>query len=447
MRKVDTNLRGLTLWTRIVGAALPTLLVLVAAWIGLRNRYDETSALLGAVLWAFATPAFAYAHVHYGHALSAMFLFVGTVWLLRAADQGDGGQAMGGGVMAGLAVTVDYSMAFAGLPIGVAIIVIAAKRDVLRVIVPSLLGALIPIAVLAFYHWRIFGSPLATGYHHAATAEFAAIHGQGLLGLHLPTVEGLWKHVAAPGTGLLYWSPLVLAGLAGLVWSAIDESEDDMRWLARTSLAIVALMFVLGAGLSFDGGWRVGPRYVVPVLPFLIPGFVRIAQEIRSFAAGSFVVAGLAGWSVVANVLAGTLWPHVDMTHVRDPLGELLWPLLNAGYDPYSLAWFVGVDGGAIIGLALGVGTVAFLWFVHSMHVSPAWLAMLAGLALGGWLTTTTHVWIAPHVDGPANLEYVERVWEPKQVGEAPQSAKILPRNPSTMTDEARRSPSDAGRL
>mgnify|MGYP007042611159 CR=1 FL=1 len=112
-----------------------------------------------------------------------------------------------------------------------------------------------------------------------------------------------------------------------------------------TLLAVVLVGILVVVSLNFEGGWRVGPRYLVFVLPCMVPGlFYGLEHERR----GVFLCAwGLCvGLGAVPNVLAGTLWPHLDLTHVGNPVGEVLLPLLQDGAEPYGPLGLAGVRRG-----------------------------------------------------------------------------------------------------
>ena len=118
------------------------------------------------VVYALGTPAASYAHLAYGHQLAACLLFVGVALCADAFDHADRRLAVLGGLSAGAAVAVEYGAVFAGLPLAVMFVWGLRKKTGWRPAASSLVGALVPVALLAAYHQSAFGSPFETGYHH-----------------------------------------------------------------------------------------------------------------------------------------------------------------------------------------------------------------------------------------------------------------------------------------
>ena len=67
-------------------------------------------------------------------------------------------------------------------------------------------AAAVPVALLALYQWRVFGSPLATGYGAEAAYGWSAPLGRGIPGLLL-----------SPGRGLFVHAPILLLSVVALV--------------------------------------------------------------------------------------------------------------------------------------------------------------------------------------------------------------------------------------
>ncbi|MGB1700630.1 MAG: hypothetical protein ACPHRO_11790, partial [Nannocystaceae bacterium] len=310
---MEATLRTATWWTRLFGGVLPFMLlaasVLRTDGRGVRRFWAAAGAL---VLLCLATPLCSYGRLAYGNMWSALLVYAG---LTNLVGQGDGERVAApawGGFLAGSAILFEYAAAFAGLPIAVMLLGRMGKEGGLREVVWAVVGAAIPIGLLMAYHDHAFGSPWSTGYHNAANAAFSAKHQQGLLGLVGPTWSSFSTQLLNPGAGLLWWAPGVVVGMAGLVWMGLGAPDEVSRRRGTASLAVIILAIMVVVSLNFEGGWRVGPRYLVFVLPCILPGICFGLEHDRG---GIFLVAwGLAlGLGVVPNVLAGTLWPHIDL--------------------------------------------------------------------------------------------------------------------------------------
>lgn len=410
------TLRTYTWWARLLGGVLPT--VLLCAW--LLRRYAPTFGLpvaaAAVTLYALGTPAASYAHLLYGHPLAALLVAVGTGLLLDAdAARAAPVRAALGGALAGSAVAVEYGAVFAGLPLAVLLLARAGRPGGVTVLGAGLGGALVPIGLLAAYHRAVFGSPWSTGYHHVTNAEFAAKHGEGLLGLGLPRWEAFHTHMLSADGGLVWWAPTLVLALYGLLQLAL--ASGPLRDEARVHLGLVLLYVVVVSSLSFEGGWRVGPRYLAVILPSLVIGWAHALEQLRTQALGMVVVVVLSTYAVAINALAANLWPHLDLANVHQPVAEVLLPLWDGDREPYGLLG--AVPERSVLALVV-VGSVLGLW-VLLLVMAEARIRMALAIVSGGvaglLLVQATRM-IEPHPRGARNLEYIERIWEPTERGE-----------------------------
>lgn len=420
------DLRTYTWWARLLGGVLPTVLL---AWLLIRRLTARFGPAVGAgavVLYVLGTPAASYAHLLYGHQLAALSLFAGIVLLVDAgAPDVDPRRAMIGaglgGALAGLSVVVEYGAVFAGVPIAVLLLSRARRPGGLGVLVAGLLGALLPIVLLAAYHDAVYGSPWSTGYHHVTNAEFAAKHGQGLLGLGLPRLDAAHAHLTSADGGLLWWAPTIVIALYGLAQLSLSPSE--MRAEARLHLGLVGLYLLLVCSLSFEGGWRVGPRYLVVALPSLAMGWAHALSQLRVKVVLMAVTTALATYAVTVNGLAANLWPHFDLTNIHQPVAEVLLPLWEHDRAPYDLVR--DATGGSGLRFAV-IGSVVGLWVMLFASAEGGYRmagGIVGGAVMGLLLVQATHG-VEPHPMGKRNLAYIERIWEPTEEG--PGSSALL---------------------
>ncbi|MBK7824267.1 hypothetical protein [Nannocystis sp.] len=411
------TLRRYTWWGRLLAGVLPTLLLCAALARRLRAAFGAHAAWLGLGLYALATPAFAYAHLLYGHQLTACLLTIGALWVVEGV-RGDRWRTAGaGGLLCGAALAVEYSAAFAGLAIA-GFVLAWLRRGRGRAGLAASLGAALPIGLLAWYHAAVYGGPLRTGYHNAVNPEFAAKHGEGFLGLVAPSWTGVHAQLLSSEAGLLWWAPLSLAALAGLWDMSRGPDDTALRSHARVQLAMFLLLLLTCVSLNFEGGWRVGPRYLVAVMPALALGLAGAARWLtRARPLAWLLTAALLTWSAIINGLAASLWPHFDLTNIHQPVSEVLLPLWRAGRTPYTLA------GGVTLPIALGL--LGLLWLLAPRgRVRVA--ATIVGVAAGIGMVAATRL-IAPHPRSAANLAYIERVWEPPIAGGTAPSVQLGP--------------------
>jgi hypothetical protein len=118
-------MRRATWFARLLTGVLPTLLL--CGWLG-RRLVHGTGGLLALGIYSLATPAAAYAHLLYGHQLTACLLWIGAVMVVDAVREDRRVAAAIGGCLAAASVTVEYSAAFAGVPLAVFVLLRAGRR-------------------------------------------------------------------------------------------------------------------------------------------------------------------------------------------------------------------------------------------------------------------------------------------------------------------------------
>jgi hypothetical protein len=167
------------------------------------------------------------------------------------------------GVWAGYAATCNYVLAVVVLFLG--LYLVSFSRDIRRWAAFGA-GVFVPFLALCAYHASCFGTPFATNYHFQ-NPHFQA-DGPSFLGVFQPPrSDVLLMLLVSPYRGLFFSSPVLVMGVAG--WVTLRQSG---RHAAEATLFLAIVSFFLLFNCSFNGwpgGWTVGPRYLVPAIPFL----------------------------------------------------------------------------------------------------------------------------------------------------------------------------------
>ena len=297
-------------------------------WISTALTCGLSGALIGAILFLYArrsmhataraavavslaivfgTIVFPYSTMPFAHVPAALFLLLAFTLL----DE----RPLAAGVAAGLATCCFYVCAVSAL----ILLVAAARRSRLR-----FLGGAAPFALaLAAYQWRCFGSPFRTAVEASMTNTQKGL----LLGvLRLPRLGALYGITLSPYRGLFFAAPVLLFALAGLVAMARDRSQ---RRVLITIAAIAGSYFAVIASFNgWDGGWAFGPRYVLPVVPFLgIPMLFALRSCPRP-AIALWVAAALLSFAVHFIATSTDAMPSPS---VHDPIGHYLLPAFFHG--------------------------------------------------------------------------------------------------------------------
>jgi hypothetical protein len=257
----------------LFGALVPAIVLLfLVRWIG--DRFQPGYGTIAAITLGLGTIVMTFASEFFPHVISATLGFAAFAVLFRER-QGPPKLALVGaaGLLAGLAVTFEYPLAL----VGAILFFYALARAVPRLpraatyAAGAVAGA---IPALAFNAWA-FGNPLKFAYGDAVKVQGLSGHAElglndgGVFGVRVPDPwEGLG--LLLQGRGLLVLTPVIAMGVAGVLLLRKGEFKTE----AKVILAVIGAYWLYDAGywLPFGGGTP-GPRFLIPMLPFLALGF------------------------------------------------------------------------------------------------------------------------------------------------------------------------------
>lgn len=234
-------------------------LLLVGVGISLRISLIAT-AMLG-----LATPIFTYSAYLFSEPLTAAIL-AGVAWLLFARSVRDGASisirtSAIAGLILGLATIVRPTNVLAILVFGLALLACDGKTGLRGALVLGAASA-VGVGILLVHNTVLFGGPLSFGY--PATAEGA----KRLNGFETPLFTGIYGFLLSPGKSVLIFAPPIVLALFGL--RALWQRNRGMAALAV--LMPVAELFFYAKYSQWEGGYCVGPRYLVPGVVLLCLG-------------------------------------------------------------------------------------------------------------------------------------------------------------------------------
>lgn len=247
----------------------------------------------------------------------------------------------------------------------------SSKSERIRRLAVLLAGFLLWIAAMGWYNWLREGSITKTGAAMYETTIAAPLNAIGFL--------------ASPGKGLVWYSPLVVLGIAGLItlW------RRDRALAAAIAAAVLLLTAAVSVTIFWtDETW--GPRYLVPVAWLLllpIPwwattrGRRRVLGAVTTVAVAVQLVAVTAPFGeIVPSAQALTGAPlYQERTHVKP---------VTAPFGDDSLRWIpqlspLLIQGALVaseVGDAVGVGPITYTYAPyegppHSLRMSSAYRA------------------------------------------------------------------------
>lgn len=298
------------LWAAATGGiSLPSaLLVLLVYWMARELSHHRGRALLTAGAFGFATIAFPFATMFYGHQPAAIFGFAAFAaafywqqkgqtppWLLALS-----------GLLAGGAVLIEYPAAIIAGLVGVYILSFPAGRKHWWAYGLGGAAGLLPLGI---YNTLAFGAPWRLGYEFVHDPAFSAM-GTGIMGVSMPRLDALLS-ITIGRTGLFSRSPFLVLAVAGFV---IWWRRAQFRREALLCAAVGIAFLIYNAGYYLPlGGYGVGPRFLVPSLPFIALGLALLPKR------GWWVAGPLAALSAAMMLLTMAALPA---THPGDPKME-----------------------------------------------------------------------------------------------------------------------------
>jgi hypothetical protein len=217
---------------------------------------------LGAAAALLATYAVFLGTITFPYA-TALFAHAGTIGLLSIAlwaalETPSSARDYIAGLCAGLAVASEYPAIIPAAALGAYLL----YQDRSRAWRYSM--GLMPAALLILgKNYLITGSPFRVSY--GSNPAFPRINAANAFGFTLPEMARMRDLLWGEYRGLLFWSPVLLMALPGLViWYRREPA------VAAMIAAVFGLTLLQVASFySWFGGNAVGPRYLAPAIPFL----------------------------------------------------------------------------------------------------------------------------------------------------------------------------------
>ncbi len=329
----------------LAAVAIPSALASAIFFLWLTARGAAPIAAAGlALAYSLATLVFPYSTTLFGHAPAAALL-LGSFIAFSQLDLDDATSrpALVGGFAAAAAVVVEYTAILGCVPL---IVYALTRRRSVADIGWLAAGVAIPALALGIYNASLWGDPFTFSYAHSLHPDTKLGAGLGIVGPRLDVAVDL---LISERRGLLVFGPWLILAVPG--WVRLISSKRYRG--AGVLVAAVPILF-LGAisSLAFwDGGFALGPRYLIPAIPFLAIGVgglllsgereqeSRVPRSVKSVVAASGVA--LAIFSFGMMLLATSVKVDVP-AHVQRPFREFIIPHFQT--DRLSISVH-GIDG------------------------------------------------------------------------------------------------------
>jgi hypothetical protein len=300
--------------------------------------------------YAFGTIAWVHATMFSGHQMAANFALMSfaAIWFRSRRKPGTGWAGLSGwigaGLLAGFAALADYTAIYLAAVLAVYAWTRTGRTGVRAAF---LAGGSVPALMLALYNTACFGHPWSFSYAHLGYGEFAAGAQQGFLGVSLPDIGALGALLASCSRGLFFIMPVLLLSLAGFArvmrpprrkkGHPAAPASSLVRADLMTIAAIVAGYLLINSGFyGWHGGWTFGPRYLVPMLPFLVMPMAFAIDRVW-YPILFLCSAGQVGFAALAM-------PHTP-EEISNPIVECIVPLARDGYIALNPGMWFGLHG------------------------------------------------------------------------------------------------------
>jgi len=263
-------------------------------------------------VFSFGTYVWPYVKTFYSEPATTLLLLLAFLALRRYEMTGRTSHVFWAGVWFGVSLSFRITSFLAVPALGVYFLMAVRdwrrhgldRNQATRVALLGCLGCAPGVLLVMLYSWLRFGTLFASGYTN--------------LGWDTPILNGLYGLLFSPGKGLFIYSPVLLLSLGGLIvlW-------HSRRGLALAIVVLSASYIIFHAPYSFwTGGWNWGPRFLVPVVPFLLLSVGVLLEQAKTRTA-ILLFALLLALSVAIQL------PAVLVNHSRDMIA------LSEQYDRF----------------------------------------------------------------------------------------------------------------
>jgi len=394
VRKTSADSALMIWFLTLLGCIVPGMAILLIVR-SLAERWEPGTGAASSIALGMGTILLPFCGLFFSHVMATLVLFSAFAVLLHERRGPPSLKLVAaGGLLAGLAVFVEYPLAFGGAVVGLyaAFRGEAVAEGALAVIKRGLTyagGVIVGVIPVGIYNAWAFGSVTTMSYQDTVTTPGKTGHdviglvNSGLFGIGVPKVLGYASILFSP-RGLIALTPIVLMAAVGVVLMY----RRGLKAEALTIFGVALIYWTYVAGYIWPlGGAVPGPRYMIPMLPFIGLGLpfawkrLPSATTVAAVVGGTVMVAATITVSTVKERGLDAWWLHTTKGHFATTLFTLVGGGNGWGTIVPTLILFIAAP-------LLAAAATSGLSYAHDW----AWGALM----LLGWLVLA--VFVAPHV-------------------------------------------------
>ena len=323
---------------RFFVTTLPFILLgVIMFYFSIRMGADTVNSICMVLAYSFGSIALNHALIFSGHQTAASFCFFSFAlifWLklrLKNGDFPNGFYYFIAGMFAGIGALSDYTAMY--IAIILTLYVFSTRSTPFKYKILFILGGIPCIGLLALYNLHCFGSPFSFSYSLLSNEAYRRGAAKGILGISLPNLKAVFDILFSPSRGLFFIMPIFLYSLFGLF--RMFKEKIFLSEAIMITLIFLGYICINGGFYGWHGGWTYGPRYLVPMLPFLaIPITFAPLRSIW------FVLLCLI--SLFQVLFSSAIFFHVP-NDIVNPLFEIIIPFLFDGFTAINLGNLIGL--------------------------------------------------------------------------------------------------------
>ena len=405
------NVHATMLFNPVMTALTGGLVFLYVRQLG----YERSTAVAAGLVFGLTTIAWPYTKTFFREPLTTLMLFATAFALLRwrnalAQHKRPAHLWLAGALGLALGGVFTKEAALVGLPVLLLILLPGRAalnrppKDWMRI--AALVGAAVVVTALGIWLYLIiFGK-----------GRFEFAERLETIGRHVNIApQGIFGYLVSPGKSLFLYSPVALLALAAPFVKG--PRRADTSW-PLVLVVVFVVVYALVRGELWWGGTNWGPRYMIPLTPFLVVAaspiidmalhgknrFARVALVLLVILVAAGVAVQVGGVAVrlsdyddlVGKIKEGGPWTLALWTPYYSPiLGH--WRLL--GQKPPDFAWMQALPNGpawVVPALAGGLALV-FAVAIWAGLTRIILRRVIFGAALTGFLLTGAVTWLSLH--------------------------------------------------